>query len=46
MSYSWSDLDNLLLYRVVLQVPLVQLLRSNAATAETNAALIKAEEEL
>ena len=46
MSYSWSDLDNLLLYRGVLQDPLVQLLRSNAATAEKNAALIKAAEEL
>ena len=46
MSYSWSDLDHLLLYRGILQDPLVQLLRSDAAAAEKTAALIKAAEEL
>ena len=46
MSYSWNDLDNLLLYRGILRDPLVQLLRSDAAAAEKTAALIKAAEEL
>ena len=46
MSYSWNDLDDLLLYRGILRDPLVQLLRSDAAAAEKTAALIKAAEEL
>ncbi len=46
MSYSWNDLDNLLLYRGILRDPLVQLLRSDASAAEKTAALIKAAEEL
>ena len=46
MSYSWNQLDNLLLYRGILRDPLVQLLRSDAAAAEKTAALIKAAEEL
>ena len=46
MSYSWNDLDNLLLYRGILRDPLVQLLRSDAAEAEKTAALIKVAEEL
>ena len=46
MSYSWNDLDDLLLYRGILREPLVQLLRSDAAAAEKTAALIKAAEEL
>ena len=46
MSYSWNDLDDLLLYRGILRDPLVQLLRSDAAAAEKTAVLIKAAEEL
>ncbi len=46
MSYSWNDLDTLLLYRGILRDPLVQLLRSDAAEAEKTAALIKVAEEL
>ena len=34
MSYSWNQLDNLLLYRGILRDPLVQLLRSEAAAAD------------
>lgn len=46
MSYSWNDLDNLLLYRGILRDPLVQLLRSDAVAAEKTAALIKTAEDL
>ena len=46
MNYQWSELDNLIIYRGILQDKLIMTLRSNTSEAERIAAMIQTAEEL